>query len=138
MKILIKIVPTVLILYTLAGKFYTTVFNFKLHDVNLVNGLFIHFTDIIMLLMLFVALLIVWEKWNEKINYVIYKFRYLYKLLITLIVVIQSFLSLLDYFNKNPNVNQHNVLFIGDLPNLFSIIIAVILIITLPNKKNIT
>ncbi len=135
MKILIKIVPTVLIFYTLVGKFYTTGFNFKLHDVNLSNILFIYFSDIIMLLMLLVSLLILWKKWNRKINDVILKHKYHFKIFITLIVVIQLFLSLLDFFNKNPNVNQQNVLFISDLPNLFSIINALILIIALPNKN---
>ena len=138
METLKKILSTILILYTLAGKLYTTAFNFKLRGFDLSNVLFIHFTNITMLFMLLVSLLIVWGKWYNKINFITLKYMYTFKVLIALIVIIQLFVCLLDYFNKSPNVNHFKVLFIGDLPNLFSIIITIILIVALPNKKYYT
>jgi hypothetical protein len=88
-----------------------------------------------MLLILLASLLMIWGVLYNKINYVISKYKYIVKVSIVIIVVIQIFLSLLDILTKNPNINQLKVYILGDIPNLLSILISIIFIIVLPNKK---
>lgn len=130
-----KIFSTILILYTFIGKLYTTIFFFRMRDFNLNNVIFVHVTNIIMLLILLASLLMIWGVLYNKINYVISKYKYIVKVSIIIIVVIQIFLSLLDILTKNPNINQLKVYILGDIPNLLSILISIIFIIVLPNKK---
>lgn len=135
MRTLIKIFSTILILYTFIGKLYTTVFFFRMRDFNLSNIIFVHFTNITMLLILLASLLMIWGILYNKINYVILKSKYIFKASIVIILAIQIFLFLLDILTKNPNINQFRVFILGDLPNLISILISVIFIIVLPCKK---
>lgn len=135
MSTLKRVLFTIFILYTFAGKLYTTVFFFQLQGFNLSDALFVHLTNITILSILLMSLLIVWEIWYNKINFIILKYKYVFKVSIIIVLIIQLFLSLFDILTKNPNVNQFKVLLVGDLPNLFSIIISIIMIIALPNKK---
>jgi hypothetical protein len=135
MSTLIKIFTTILILYTFIGKLYTTVFYFRMQGFNLSEVLFVHFTNITMLLILLASLLMIWWVLYTKINYVISKYKYIFKVSIVIILVIQILLSLLDILTKNPNINQLRVFILGDLPNLLSIFISIIFIIVLPSKK---
>jgi hypothetical protein len=135
MSTLLKIFFTILILYTFAGKFYNTVFYINLQGVNLREILFIHCTNISMLLILLTSLLLIWQVLYNKINYVIFKSKYILKPTIVIILAIQIFLFLLDILSKNPNINQFRVFILSDLPNLLSIFISIIFIIVLPSKK---
>jgi len=135
MSTLIKIFSTILILYTFIGKLYTTVFFFRMRGFNLSNVLFFHLTNITMLLILSTSLLMIWGILYNKINYIISKYKYIFKASIVIILVIQILLFLLDILTKNPNINQLRVFILGDLPNLLSIFISIIFIIVLPNKK---
>lgn len=135
MSTLIKIFSTILILYTFAGKLYNTVFYFQLKDINLRDILFVHCTNISMLLILLASLLMIWQILYNKINYAVFKSKYVFKPIIVIILAIQTFLFLLDILSKNPNINQVRVFFLSDLPNLLSIFISIIFIIVLPSKK---
>lgn len=129
-----KILYTLIISYTIIGKSYTTIFFIHIKEFNLSNLLFIHFTNIAMLLLLLVIMYVVWGRYGG-IKLMALKYKWIYKMLITVIVIIQLFLFLLDFMTKNPNINQTKVLIIGDIPNLISIIVSIILIF--PNNKKV-
>ena len=135
MSLSTKIFSTILILYTFIGKLYTTAFFFRMKDFSLNNVIFVHVTNIIMLSILLASLLMIWRILYNKINYFVSKYKYVIKTLIVVIVIIQILLSLLDVLTKNPSINQVKIIILGDLPNLLSILISIIFIIVLPNKK---
>ena len=137
MSLSTKIFSTILILYTFIGKLYTTAFFFRMKDFSLNNVIFVHVTNIIMLSILLASLLMIWRILYNKINYFVSKYKYVIKTLIVVIVIIQILLSLLDVLTKNPNIDQVKIIILGDLPNLLSILISIIFIIVLPNKKYI-
>ena len=135
MSLSTKIFSTILILYTFIGKLYTSAFFFRMKDFSLNNVIFVHVTNIIMLSILLASLLMIWRILYNKINHFVSKYKYVIKTLIVVIVIIQILLSLLDVLTKNPNIDQVKIIILGDLPNLLSILISIIFIIVLPNKK---
>jgi len=137
MSLSTKIFSTILILYTFIGKLYTSAFFFRMKDFSLNNVIFVHVTNIIMLSILLASLLMIWRILYNKINHFVSKYKYVIKTLIVVIVIIQILLSLLDVLTKNPNIDQVKIIILGDLPNLLSILISIIFIIVLPNKKYI-
>lgn len=134
MSTLKKVLYTLIISYAIIGKSYTTIFFIHTKGLNFSNLLFVHFTNIAMLLILSMIMLAVWGIYGG-IQHMALKYKWIYKVLIAIIVLIQLFLFLLDFMTKNPNINQVKVLIIGDIPNLISIIVSIILIIVSPDKK---
>ena len=127
-----KLFLLLVIAYTFLGKVYTSFFYFVHKVVNGENTLLIHIPNIVILFSCVYLFLFTLNKVSRAQNKFV---RFFCHMLVVYAILCQALFGIMEFFNKNPNINSNKLLYLGDIPNMLSIIVLIFCIVTLIQDK---
>ncbi len=123
MKTFLKVFLTLILVYTLIGKTYTSVFYLNFLKYDNTNIMHYHLPNLIILLTCIISIIFLWKKKK------IFTTNIFVQIIITVILfyslMFNGYVSLFEFLARGRNNNHNEIIFLSDIPNMLSYIVVI-------------
>ncbi len=123
MKIFLKIILTLILVYTLVGKTFSSVFYLNFLEYDNTNMIHYHFPNLIILLTCIISIIFLWKKNKNRTTNI--SVQIIITIILFYSLMFNGYVSLFEFLARGRNNNQNEILFLSDIPNMLSYILLI-------------